>query len=263
MFDASTFTGPWAFGDGGGETLPALSSSLRRAGITTAAVSPARAILAPEPMAENRRLFAALARRARRPVRFLPVPIINPTLPLWQEHLAECAALAPGDLRAVKIVPNYHGYQPDNAALAPFMAEIARRGLLLCIQVRMVDERAQHPLMLVAGVAPASLAALATARPDLAILACGVTMAELAALAPHANIAAELSSVESGYLLRDAIGHLGTDRLLLGTHAPLYYPAAGVAKLGSATLDAAAQAQLARENFVRRFGSLDGQTEEE
>jgi predicted TIM-barrel fold metal-dependent hydrolase len=58
-----------------------------------------------------------------------------------------------------------------------------------------------------------------------------VFQSELAGIAGSANVSAELSSVESGDTLSNALAVIGDDRVLLGTHAPIYYPAAGVAKV--------------------------------
>lgn len=86
------------------------------------------------------------------------------------------------------------------------------------------------------------------------MLACAGYMAELPVFAPHPNLHAELSFVESGWLLRDALGHLGPRRLLLGTHAPLHYPAAAVAKLASDDLAPADHRRIGRDNCARLFG---------
>ncbi|MGH2557431.1 MAG: hypothetical protein ACRDJH_00090, partial [Thermomicrobiales bacterium] len=86
------------------------------------------------------------------------------------------------------------------------------------------------------------------------ILVCGAYMADLPAFSATPNIHIEMSFVESGYLLRDALAALGADRLLLGTHAPLHYPAAGVAKLASDALDPADLARMSQGNFTRLFG---------
>ena len=67
------------------------------------------------------------------------------------------------------------------------------------------------------------------------------------------NIRAELSFVESGFLLHDALGHLGPDRLLLGSHAPIHMIAPNAAKPTEDRCDAAIVARLGHENFDRFF----------
>lgn len=255
MHDASVFTGPWPFATGEHESLPALAAILAANGIIRAAVSPARAILAPEPMAHNAALARALADAGALPVGFVPVPILDPSAPTWRDHLAACQDLFGGALRAVKIAPNYQTLDPRGADAGAFAAAVADLGLTLCIQMRMGDERAHHPLMKVPGVEPAAIVDLATRVPGLPVLVCGAYMAELPALAPAPNVHVELSFVESGYLLHDAFAALAPDRLLLGTHAPLHYPAPGVAKLDSDDLPVDTSACISRANFVRLFGS--------
>jgi predicted TIM-barrel fold metal-dependent hydrolase len=257
MHDASVFTGPWPFATGEHESLPALVTILQKVGITAAAVSPARAILAPEPEAHNAALAQALDDLGGVPVAFVPVPVIDPSSPIWRDHLATCRALFGDALRAVKIVPNYQSVDLHDPCAVALAHELARQGLTLCIQMRMADERAHHPLMKVLGVEPAAILALAARAPELPILACGPYLAELPALAPAPNIHAELSFVESGFLLRGALAALGSDRLLLGTHAPLHYPAAGVAKLTSDELSPDDLARIGRANFARLFGPVE------
>jgi hypothetical protein len=254
MYDASAFVGPWPFSSGIAETPGEVVAGLARAGIAAAALSPAGAVLAPEPMAANRALLAAL-RRDESGLSLLAVPIIDLRQPLWREHLAECVALGGDLVRAIKLVPNYHQYDLDDPVVTEGIVEVSRRRLGLAIQLRMADERAHHPLMKVPGVPVSAVAALAAAHPALPLLVCGAYMSELPALRAVPNVMVELSFVESGYLLRAALGHLGPERLLLGTHAPLHYPAAAVAKLASDTLPAATHELLARGNFARFFGA--------
>ncbi|HEU5424500.1 MAG TPA: hypothetical protein VFU72_13225 [Nitrolancea sp.] len=256
MLDASAWVGTWAFAPSQRVALAGLVRTLTVAGLAGAAVSPVEAVLAPEPMAANRHLLAAAARRRAGDFAIVPVPILDPSLPAWREHLAECSAQRGDVLRAVKIVPNYHEYSLGAPAVAALAAELARRDLGLCVQLRLADERAHRPSLVVPGVDPACVTALAVAQPDLRVLVCGAYMSDLAVLAPAANIATELSFVESGYLLRDALAHLGPDRLLLGTHAPLHYAAPGVAKLGADALSPGVSAQLGTDNFRRFFGMM-------
>ncbi|MGH2603397.1 MAG: hypothetical protein ACRDJ9_28935, partial [Dehalococcoidia bacterium] len=173
MFDASAFAGPWPFADGRNESLSELAAWLRAAGVEAALVSPASAVLALEPMAANRHLLDEIVRRQAEAVRVVAAPIINPSLPRWREHLAECVEQAGNVVRAIKIVPNYHDYPLVDDAVRALAQVLAERGLTLCVQMRMADERAHHPLVKVPGVAAAAVVTLAAALPDLPILVCG------------------------------------------------------------------------------------------
>ena len=108
---------------------------------------------------------------------------------------------------------------------------VSEAGLGLCVQIRMQDERAHHPLMKVPAVPIEGIARLAAALSAGRLLACGVFQSELAAIAGNPNVSAELSSIESGDTLANALAVMGKDRVLLGTHAPIYYPVAGIAKV--------------------------------
>ncbi len=253
MHDASVFVGHWAFSPAPTATVKDLIARLSAAEITGAAFSPAEAVLAPEPMTANCRLFAALAATQSAGFTVVAVPIIDPSLPGWEDHFAASLDAGGTMVRAVKIVPNYHNYSLDIPAVTALARECGERGIGLCVQVRMEDERSHHPLMRVPAVPPAAVVALAGEHAALPLLICGAYMAELTAYRTCPTVSVELSFVESGFLLRDALASLDADRLLLGTHAPVHMIATSVAKLSSDDLNADARARIGTENFARFF----------
>lgn len=251
-FDANAWVGMWPFTASAPVSLADLTSSLSSVGISGAAVSPLHAVLAPEPMSANLALIdEAAAIGDAFDVRV--VPIINPSLPGWERDLAQVLETGGESIGAIRIVPNYHGYDVDGDEALVLARAVAEAGLGLCIQLRMLDERAHHPLMLVPGVPIQGVARLAEAVPGLRILACGIYNAELSAVASAGNVSAELSSVESGDVLATALRFVPAERLMLGTHAPIYYPAAGVAKVAATAEDDDVITRIASFNAAAFF----------
>jgi predicted TIM-barrel fold metal-dependent hydrolase len=134
---------------------------------------------------------------------------------------------------------------------------VTAHGIPLCVQVRMIDERAHHPLMKVPGVLLDGVSRLARAVPDARILVGGAFTAELAAIADVANVSVELSSIESGDAFGNAAKVLGADRLLLGTHAPLYTPAVAVAKVDLSGASDDERSRVAWGNAASLFGLME------
>lgn len=252
MLDASVFVGHWAFSTAPATSVATLVEGLQAGGIDGAAFAPVEAVLAPEPMTTNRRMLADLATGLGSFVR-VALPILNPSLPGWDDDFAACMEAGGSMVRGIKIAPNYHDYTLDCPSVAALARRCAVQGIALCIQVRMEDERSHHPLMKVPAVPPVAVTEFAGRHDSLPILVCGAYMSELAAYREYANVSAELSFVESGWLLRDALGFLGGDRLLIGTHAPLHMAATGIAKISSDELDDDTYARISRRNFERIF----------
>lgn len=258
LFDASAWTGIWPFTMSAPVGLGDLVACLRRAGIAGAAVSPLNAVLAPEPQTSNLTLVDA-ARALDDDFALRLVPVIDPSLPGWGRDVDAMLEAAPDRFAAVKLAPNYHRYAVDGGAAVAFARRAAEAGLGVCIQVRMLDERAHHPLMQVPGVPADGIARLAQAVPEGRFLACGVYQAELAALASAANVVAELSAVESGDALANANAVLGPERLMLGTHAPVHDPFPAVAKARGVTDDAGIAARVGWQNALGFFSGTIGQ----
>src|SRR5690606_17298042 len=117
-------------------------------------------------------------------------------------------------VRGIKIAPGYHDYALDAPTVDALAEKLVAHNLALCVQMRMEDERSRHPAMRPRSVTAVAVAALAERHPDLRLLVCAAYMAELRTLAAPANIAVEMSMVESGRLLRDALAQMGALRLL-------------------------------------------------
>lgn len=252
MFDASAFVGSWPFLDTTQNTLDRLAGELTEVGIKGAALAAAEAILHPEPMAGNLRLIAA-ALAYRGPLETYVTPIIDPSLPIWREHVEESLRRGIGKVVGIKILPNYHVYSVGASCVHELAELLVERDLALCVQVRMFDERSHHRMMKVPGVPAADIAELANAHPDLRILVCGAYNRELSTYKDVRNVSVEMSFVESGRTIQDAFAALGPSRLLMGTHGPIHYPAAGVSKVFADDLADEARNQLAEANFRALF----------
>lgn len=254
MLDASAFVGVWAFRHLQSRTVDEVIAELREHGIEGAALTPVEAVLTPEPSEVNRRFIAEVRGRADTSFEAVMVPVIDPSQPTWRKDLQEAIDLGQDQVRGVKIFPNYHSYTLEDDFVHELARELAGRRLTLCIQTRMEDERSRHPLMTTESVAPTQIAQFATAHSELRILVCSASMIELRTYQDIPNVHVEMSYVESGRLLKDALAQLGSERLLMGTHAPLYMPAVGVVKV---TADEVGDDELDRMksgNFRRLFG---------
>ena len=244
LFDANAWIGSWPFALAPALDARGLAAELRTHGIGTALVSPLAAVLAPEPGPANR-----LLRHETRGVAGLtPVPVLNPALPGWRDELEACAA--DPRVRAVRVLPAYHAYRVGGRALAECAAELRRRGLRLIVQARLIDERHEFHAMQLKPVSTAELAKfLARVAPE-PVLVCGLTRAEIHALAPAAaNLRADLSFAEWLEPVRDLRRKARIGQLVFGSNTPVLMPGAQVAKL--ATASAAERAAVGGGNLAR------------
>jgi uncharacterized protein len=235
MIDTSVFCGHWPF-----RRLPAhapdeLKTMLAAAGVTQAWVAPLEGVFFYDPMDANEELSSEI----RGSDFFIQCAVINPSLPTF--HRDTLAALDDLHCRAIKIFPNYHGYAVKDPRVRELAAIAEEANIPVCIQMRVQDERAHHPLVKVGGVSAEEIVEIAKACPKTRFLACAPYLGELKALAPAENLWAELSFVENGESLRTALSSFPHTRLVFGSHSPLHYFAAGAAKLNAEMALAAAE----------------------
>ena len=228
--DISAWIGTWPFDLNGTITPDRLADRLSHAGISEALVSPLGAVLAPDVMPANRQLLAECAENPDRPVRFHPVPVINPALPTWKADLATLAAGHGDTCPAIRLIPTWHHWagHPDAAAV---LRAIHDTGMTPIIQARMLDERAMPPSAAPQEFDANALASILGAVPEVPVVVAGLYRTELPAIAGLDHVAVDLSFLESEDTLATILGILPPERILPGTHAPMHEPLCGIAKL--------------------------------
>jgi uncharacterized protein len=182
---------------------------------------------------------ARLAEECRRYPSFLiPFGSVNPRQPDWEEDLRRCHEQhrMPG----IRLHPNYHGYRLDDQAFARLLENAVERRLVVQIAVRMEDERTHHPLMQVAAVdlrpLPAVLARFPAARVQILNASFDPRDETLLVLARAGKIHFDFANVESVGGLGKMLQRFGSERVLFGSHFPLFYPESALLKIRESAL---------------------------
>ena len=229
LIDASVFCGCWPFRPLRFRTPTLLKERLRKGGVSQVWVSAVEAILYPDPLEANEPLFEAI----RSDDFFVPVAITDPTLASWREDAG--FYLEKFGCKALKLVPNYHGYEVEDYCVDDAAAFAREADMPLCVQIRVMDERAHHPLMKVPPVPAGQIATLARRHPDVRFLACGAYRGDLSELSKAPNLWVEISLVEGAQTIVEAVQSMGPRRVVFGSHSPFLYLRATLAKLEAGT----------------------------
>ncbi len=226
LVDTSVFCGHWPFRQLAQTEFEGLKVHLKQHGVTQAWVAAVESVLLPDPMEGNEPLLTSVSADPF----FVPFAVIDVSLATYLDDAAAC--LKNWRCGGFKLLPNYHSFPVNDARVTKLLEMAAAENVPVSFQLRMVDERAHHPLMKVPGVPAADVAALAAAHPKNRFLACGAYHAELKHLQSAAkNLWVELSSVESGESLVNALKIVSGERIVFGSHSPFYYFEAVAEKL--------------------------------
>ncbi len=119
----------------------ALIAKLRKHRITQAWAGSFEAVLHKQLDAVNRELAEEC--RTFGNGALVPIGCVNPVWPDWEEDLTRCHEQY--DMPGLRLYPAYHGYTLDHPEFARMVHEVAKRGMLLQIAMRLEDERVHHP----------------------------------------------------------------------------------------------------------------------
>ena len=187
----------------------------------------------------------------------VPFGTVNPTLPDWRDDVRRCHEehRMPG----IRLHPNYHGYGLDDPRLAALLDEAAGRSLLVQVVAAMEDERTQHPLVRVPPIDLAPLAALVARRPALRVVllnadAPNPAREPLKALVETGRIWIDTAMLEGVAAIERVVASVGSDRLVVGSHAPFYCADAAPLKLQEAALKEADHLAIAEGNARALIG---------
>ena len=135
---------------------------------------------------------------------------------------------------------NYHGYTLDDPAFARLLHAAAQRRLLVQLAVVMEDERMMHPLLRVEPVDTVPLLSLIKQTPGLRLVLLNALRTlrgqPLLDLIAAGEVYVEVSMLEGVGGVGNLFAQLPPQRVLFGSHAPLFYFESTLLKLKESPL---------------------------
>jgi uncharacterized protein len=160
------------------------------------------------------------------------VPVLDPSIATWRDELEQLVRLKPR-LPMVRLLPGYGGYTLDLAN--PLLDQLARRKIVAQVIVQMDDPRRQHRLAQVPDVPAAAVLDASARHPGLQVLlsgASGPSLLSLASRLPKSNnLWADTAHADGLGTIPSLVGSPWRERLVFGSHAPLFIPYLGVARV--------------------------------
>ena len=181
---------------------------------------------------------------------FLPFGSINPRLPGWEKDLER--GVKEHRFHGIRLHPNYHGYRLDDPCLAHLLRLATERRIIVQLALVMEDERMMHPLLKVDPVDPAPLPELVRQTPGLRLVLVNALRTlrgeALRSLMSPGNVWVEISMLEGVGGIGGLLEHAPAQRILFGSHAPLFYFEAAELKLEESPLTAEQRRGICRGN---------------
>ena len=229
----------------------ALVAKLRKQGVTQAWAGSFDGLLHKDLGAANIRLAEECRRRGRGLL--LPFGSINPKLPDWEDELRRCVELH--QMQGIRLHPNDHGYKLHDPDLARLLRRATIRGLIVQIALVMEDERMMHPLLRVEPVDTAPLAELVQRTPGLRLVllnALGRLRGKaLTDILASGEVYVEIGMLEGVGGVANLLDQVPANRVLFGSHAPLFYFESSLLKLKESPLTQENLRAIRRENAQR------------
>ena len=251
IVDVNVHLSRWPFRRVSCDELPKLIEKLQASGVTQAWAGSFDGVFHKDVAGVNARLAADC--RKSRPGMLLPFGTVNPTIPDWQEDLRRCHE--EHKMPGIRIYPGYHGYELDWPALAELFAMAEERGLIVQLVVRIEDIRMQHPLVRVPDVDVKPLPKVLEGHRQLRLVVLDalktVRGGTLDALIGAGQVYVEISMLEGVEGIANLLQHVPVERLLFGSHLPLFVLESALLKLQESELSPEQVAAITHENASR------------
>lgn len=231
LVDTNVHLSRWPLRRLSGDDTSALVAKLRSHGVTEAWAGSFDGLLHRDIDAVN----ARLAQECQGSGGLLkPFGSVNPMLPDWEEDLRRCAEhhRMPG----IRLHPAYHGYRLDDPAFARLLRLAAARGLVVQVVIAMEDRRMMHPLLQAESPELPPLAAVVKGVPGLRLELLGLKAPPPAELLQAGSVCFEHSMVDGVGGLARLFAQGPAERILFGSHAPLFYFESAILKLRESIL---------------------------
>ena len=236
-----------------GDEPDRLVAKLRSRGVTQAWAGTFDGLLHKDLPAANARLAEDCQRYGAGML--LPFGSVSPTMPDWIEELRRCADVH--HMRGIRLHPNYHGYTLDDPRFERLLRQATELNLIVQLALVMEDERMMHPLLRVAPVDPAPLTAIVARTPGLRLILLNALRTlrdpRLSRLLGAGDVCVDLAMLEGVGGLENLLAQTPVERVLFGSHAPLFYFEAAALKLEESLLTATQARAIRFENARRVF----------
>ena len=240
IIDVNAWTGPWPALVNVPYDVASVRASLRDIGVERIFMAPLAAAWSANPHLFN----TAVCEAADEYDDISPVPVIDPTIPTWPEEFEKAAEHRA--VRMIKLLPGYGGY--DLAVADDLLEEARRASLVVMVQVRIEDPRRHHPLAMVPDVPARDVVEAAKRHPELKLVIGGASSTVLRdfkeELRELSGFYADTSQVDGVDSVKTLVDEGLGGQLLFGSHAPVFMPAAAMARVVNDLSDDAAMALL-------------------
>jgi predicted TIM-barrel fold metal-dependent hydrolase len=248
IIDTNVYVDRWPFRRLPSDEIPRLLEKLGAHGVRQAWVSSFDGVFHKDIGAVNSRLAEACS-KSRKGL-LVPFGSVNPTIPDWKEDVRRC--IEDYHMPGIRLHPNYHGYKLDDPVFEEILDQAQRGGLIVQLSARMEDTRTHHPLLMVPDVDVGPLVELAKNRPKLQLVLLNsfqtVRGTLLDQLVKLGNVFFELATLEGIEGISRLRPKVPLERLLFGSHTPLFHLESAILKLRESDLTQAERDAIAHQN---------------
>jgi predicted TIM-barrel fold metal-dependent hydrolase len=229
--DTNISVGHWPFRHLPAAEPAAMVKALVKYSVTEAWVASFEGLLHKDLAGVNARLAETCRRRGE--LRLVPFGSVNPRWPDWEDDLRRCHEehRMPG----IRVHPNYHSYKLTDPLFAKLLSLATERRMVVQLVVQMEDVRTQHPLMNVPPVDLNPLAGVVAKTPGLRlqILNALIDVAGelIVPLARSGKVYFDFAMHEGVRGLARLRDQIGPERVLFGSHFPLFHWQAAALKI--------------------------------
>ncbi|MBO3809393.1 MAG: amidohydrolase family protein [Candidatus Brockarchaeota archaeon] len=225
IIDFNTYLGQWAFRRLCVRTASEALRQMDKNGIDIAVVSSLNSVLYIDPHDGNLELLQEVEQYGER---FVPLAVLNPKYPGWENDLEECADHG---FRGLRLYPQYHNYLlPDEECLR-LVKKASEKNLAVSIPVRLRDGRGRHWMDSARDIGLDELKQLAEKCPEAKIVVLEARGIVDSPLINYPNVYFEVSRMNAAFGEIDRlIEQVGDSRVVFGSGFPLKYLQSAILK---------------------------------